>query len=130
MELWAENKHHHDFMSLLMAKISPQALSRCSTFCGVHLRHKKVENSTELFCSVKSNRYYTRSIMAKRVASGRAHIHGIAPRQHSSEETSRRHGFRFDEHGNRTSDLPISTCLTTELTGRFILCNEMARNRV
>ena len=31
---------------------------------------------------------YTRDIMPKRVTSGKAHLRGLAPRQHGSEETS------------------------------------------
>ena len=38
----------------------------------------------------KSNLHYTRSITPKRVTSGEAHRRGLAPRQHSSEETSQR----------------------------------------
>ena len=38
----------------------------------------------------KSNLHYTRGITPKRVTSGRAHLRGVAPEQHSSEETSQR----------------------------------------
>ena len=39
---------------------------------------------------VKSNLHYTRRITPKRVTSCGAHLRGLAPRQHSSEETSQR----------------------------------------
>ena len=38
----------------------------------------------------KSNLYYTRGITPKRVTSGGAHLRGLAPGVHSSEETSQR----------------------------------------
>ena len=38
----------------------------------------------------KSNLHYTRRITPKRVTSGGAHLRGLAPGQHSSEETSQR----------------------------------------
>ena len=38
----------------------------------------------------KSNLHYTRGITPKRVTSGGAHLRGLAPGQHSSEETSQR----------------------------------------
>ena len=36
------------------------------------------------------NQIFTRGITLKRVASGEAHLHGLAPGQHSSKETSQR----------------------------------------
>ena len=38
----------------------------------------------------KSNLHYTRRITPKRVTSCGAHLRGLAPGQHSSEETSQR----------------------------------------
>ena len=38
----------------------------------------------------KSNLHYTRGITPKRVTSGGAHLRGLAPGLHSSEETSQR----------------------------------------
>ena len=49
----------------------------------------------------KSNPYYTRGITSKRVTSGGVHLRGLAPGQHSSEETSQRTGAA----GNTASDL-------------------------
>ena len=42
------------------------------------------------FVFVKSNLHYTCRIPPKRVTSGGAHLCGLAPGQHSSEETSQR----------------------------------------
>ena len=39
------------------------------------------------FTLKKSNLHYTRGITPKRVTSGRAHLRGLAPGLHSSEET-------------------------------------------
>ena len=39
---------------------------------------------------IKSNLHYTRRITPKRVTSCGAHLHGLAPGQHSSEESSQR----------------------------------------
>ena len=39
---------------------------------------------------IKSNLHYTRRITPKRVTSGGAHLRGLAPGLHSSEETSQR----------------------------------------
>ena len=49
----------------------------------------------------KSNLHYTRSITPKRVTSGGVHLSGLAPGQHSSEETSQ----RWRAVGDSTSDL-------------------------
>ena len=38
----------------------------------------------------KSNLYHTRGITPKRVTSDGPHLHGLAPGQHSSEETPQR----------------------------------------
>ena len=44
-----------------------------------------------VLCQIKkSNHHYTRRIMPKRVTSCGAHLRGLAPGQHSSEETSQR----------------------------------------
>ena len=55
--------------------------------------------------------HYTRDITPKRVTSGGIHLRGLAPGQHSSEETSQRcrHSIRFDQRANRTPDL--SRCI-------------------
>ena len=58
----------------------------------------------------KSNLYYTRRITLKRVTSCGAHLRGLAPGQHSSEEMSQRWRVVgdtvsiFDRPGNRTPD--------------------------
>ena len=49
----------------------------------------------------KSNLHYTRGITPKRVTSGGAHLRGLAPDQHSSEETSQ----RWRAVGDSKSDL-------------------------
>ena len=36
----------------------------------------------------KSNRHYARGVAPNRLTSGGAHLRGLAPRQHSSEEIS------------------------------------------
>ena len=43
-----------------------------------------------LINQIKSNLHYTRGITPKRVTSGGAHLRGLAPGLHSSEETSQR----------------------------------------
>ena len=60
---------------------------------------------------VKSNLHYTRRITPKRVTSCGSHLRGLAPGQHSSEETSQRwrvvgDTVSFDLPGSRTPDLP------------------------
>ena len=55
---------------------------------------------------IKSNLHYTRRITPKRVTSCGAHLRGLAPRQHSSKETSQRWRVVGD-----TVKLPILTCL-------------------
>ena len=40
--------------------------------------------------NIKKKFYYTRDITPKRVTSGEAHLRGLAPGQHSSEETLQR----------------------------------------
>ena len=49
----------------------------------------------------KSNLHYAPSIMSKRVTSGGVHLRGLAPGQHSSEETSQ----RWRVVGDTVSDL-------------------------
>ena len=76
--------------------------------------------------ATKANLHYTRGIIPKRVMSGRAHLRGLSPGQHSFEETLQ----RWRAVGDIVSDLtrrgiePYTTrtdfvCLTSELTGRF-----------
>ena len=48
------------------------------------------ENDCRHFSNQKSNLHYTRRITPKRVTSCGAHLRGLAPGQHSSEETSQR----------------------------------------
>ena len=85
-----------------------------------------------IISKLKSNLHYTRRVTPKRVTSGGAHLRGLAPGQHSTEETSqrwrvvedsntapkKRHNdgeslktlCRFDRPGNRTVDLPHRWC--------------------
>ena len=72
--------------------------------------------------SKKSNLHYTRGITPKRVTSGGAHLRGLAPGLHNSEETSQlwRHcvdltGPGIEPQTSRTD----SVRLATELTGRL-----------
>ena len=71
------------------------------------------------------NLHHTRGVMPKRVTSGEAHLRGITPEQHSSEETSQ----RWQTIGDTVSTLPawesnleppaqITMFLTTIPTGR------------
>ena len=46
--------------------------------------------SNQVIKKSTSNLHYTRRITPKRVTSGGAHLRGLAPRLHSSEETSQR----------------------------------------
>ena len=69
---------------------------------------------------------YIRSITPKRVTSGGVHLSGLAPGQHSSEETSQRWRAGDDNVSCLTGQgikpqtrHTDSACLTTELTGRF-----------
>ena len=56
----------------------------------------------------KLNLYHTRGITPKRVTSGGVRLRGLAPGQHSSEDTSQRwpHCVRFYRPRFRTPDLP------------------------
>ena len=70
----------------------------------------------------KSNLDYTRDITPKRVAGGGAHLRGLAPGLHSSEETSQRWRAVDDAVSDLTSPgmetqtlAPMALCLTTEL---------------
>ena len=54
---------------------------------GVEDRVKKFTMKVK---NQKSNLHYTRRITPKRVTSCGAHLRGLAPGQHSSEETSQR----------------------------------------
>ena len=47
-----------------------------------------ISESLFLIKPKKSNLYYTRGITPKRITSGEAHLRGLTPGQHSSEETS------------------------------------------
>ena len=58
-----------------------------AVFC-VHIRASS--DSIVVSLNQKSNLHYTRGITPKRVTSGGAHVPGLAPGQHSSEETSQR----------------------------------------
>ena len=65
---------------------------------------------------------YTRRITPKRVTSGGAHLRGLAPGQHSSEETSQRRrvvgdtvnltGPRIEPQTSRTDSVRLATELT------------------
>ena len=48
----------------------------------------KTQNRFQTMKKSKLNLHYTRGIMPKRVTSGGAHLRGLAPGLHSSEETS------------------------------------------
>ena len=50
---------------------------------------------------LKKSNHYIRDITAKRVTSGEVHLRGLAPGQHSSEETSQ----RWRAVGDTVSDL-------------------------
>ena len=87
--------------------------------CAVKLYIKFLQDSF-FDPTKKSEPLYTRVITPKRVTSGGAHLRGLAPRQHSFEETSHRwrRCVRFDRPGNRTRDsCTDSDVLTTELIG-------------
>ena len=62
---------------------------------------------------IKSNLHYTRGITPKRATSGGIHLRGLAPGQHSSEETSQ----RWRAVGNAVYDL-IGTESNPDLPGR------------
>ena len=57
----------------------PSLITGLEKYCIVHQCSK-----------IKSNLHYTRRITPKRVTSCGAHLRGLAPGQHSSEETSQR----------------------------------------
>ena len=68
---------------------------------------------------IKSNFHYTRRITPKRVTSCGAHLRGLAPGQHSSEETSQRWrlgvdltGPRIKPQTSRTDSVRFATELT------------------
>ena len=48
----------------------------------------KTSSARKNLKKIRSNLHYTRRITPKRVTSGGAHLCGLAPGQHSSEETS------------------------------------------
>ena len=50
----------------------------------------QAKNSTKTLVPKKSNLHYTRRITPKRVTSCGAHLRGLAPGLHSSEESSQR----------------------------------------
>ena len=64
------------------------------------VQHKETQGFTGSARS-KSNFYYTRDITPKLVTSGGIHLRGLAPEQHSSEETSQ----RWRTVGDNVSDL-------------------------
>ena len=74
------------------------------------------------------NLYYTCRMTPKRVTSGGAHLRGLAPGQHSSEETSRR-WWAIDDTVSDLTSLGIepqtsrsdSNILPSELTRRLLL---------
>ena len=57
-----------------------------------YLTLRSIHGSTKRTDKIKSksNLHYTRGITPKRVTSGGAHLRGLAPGLHSSEETSQR----------------------------------------
>ena len=73
---------------------------------------------------IKSNVHYTRGITPKRVTSGGAHLCGLAPGLHSSEETSQRWravgdtvadltGPRIEPQTSRSESVRLATELTS-----------------
>ena len=52
--------------------------------------HVFLVSKSSVLLMLKSNLYYTRGIALKRVTRGCAYLRGLAPGQHSSEETSQR----------------------------------------
>ena len=88
----------------------------------------KITFVSEYQIKSKSNLHYTRRITPKRVTSCGAHLRGLAPGQHSSEETLQRWRVvgntlcRFDRPGYRTSDLPHRQCaLSNWANGRLFV---------
>ena len=81
------------------------------------------------FLFQKSNLHYTRGITPKRVTSGGAHLSGLAPGQHSSEDTSQRRRAVICT-GSDLTDPGIEgrtyrtdgDAFRTELSGCFTFC--------
>ena len=63
--------------------------SKCAGSLDVFLQRIALSFSINSF-NKKSNLYYTRGVTPKRVTIGGIHLRGLAPGQHSSEETSQR----------------------------------------
>ena len=59
------------------------------------LECQKMENILDSIKKIKSNLHYTRRITPKRVTSCGAHLRGLAPGLHSSEETSQRQHLKI-----------------------------------
>ena len=86
----------------------------------------------------KSNLYYTHGITPKRVTSGRVHLGGLAPGQHSSEGTSQWWRVVVDTVFNLTapgiepqiSSAQIKMYFTTTLISRNIPCKSKISTRV
>ena len=85
---------------VFLYKLADHYASYCS-ISSYNVKHTKNRKSTYTFRNIhsdavdgksksKSNLHYTRRITPKRVTSCGAHFRGLAPGQHSSEETSQR----------------------------------------
>ena len=79
--------------------IAAAYFSCLSYFCPVFTGHRNNLCLPHFWCKLaddfsnqikKSNLHHTRGITPNRVTSSEAHLHGLAPGQHSSEETSQR----------------------------------------
>ena len=68
------------------------------------------------FNCIKSNLHYTRSITPKRVTSCGAHLRGLAPGLHSSEETFALTGPGIEPQTSRTDSVRFAAELTAGLS--------------
>ena len=81
------------------------------------------------------NLHYTRRIMPKRVTSCGAHLRGLAPGQHSSEETSQRWhcvdltGPGIKPRTSRTDSVRLATELTAGLDSALLLYSRKFRQK-
>ena len=73
--------------------------------------------------NIKSNLHYTRRITPKRVTSCGAHLRGLAPGQHSSEETSQRcadlTGPGIEPQTSQTDSVRLATELTAGINDQY-----------
>ena len=76
---------------MINAKQRKIVYAEVGAFCfrhAIRVRYFQLQQALALSSNEKSNLQYTRDITPKRVTSGGAHLSGLAPGQHSSEETS------------------------------------------